>query len=137
MKRLCIFVTLMASLSAFAAELTIKDLIVPQLDGAGRMIRRLKADSAIGPLEKPRLSNGVVEFFLPQDPNHGKQASLFFLEATYHRSAEMIEGDGQISLISTKGDLSGKGFQYQLISGKLILKSSVIIDLPTAHITGK
>jgi hypothetical protein len=137
MKRLCICLTLLAGSVVAAAELTIKDLSIPQLDVTGRMIRRLRADSASGPLEKPKLSNGIVEFFRLQNSVSDSVSTLHFTDATYQRFAEIIEGDGQIRFDSPKGILSGNGFQYYLAPCRLTLKSAVVIDLPAAHITGK
>jgi len=112
-------------------------LTIPQLDAAGHMIRRLKAESATGPLKTPKLSMGVVEFFRPQETNPEKLATLRFNEAVYHSTEEIINGDCLINLDSPRGDLNGVGFNYQLITGKLVLKSSVVIDLPNAHVTGE
>ena len=137
MKKPFVFLILFIGLPALAAELTMMDLTIPQFDVAGRMIRRLKADSATGSFEEPKLRDGVVEFFRPQDANPERLATLDFAEAIYHRLAGVIDGDNHIRVISPKGNLSGDGFQYQLTLGKLILRSTVVIELPTAHITGE
>ncbi|HEX2853484.1 MAG TPA: hypothetical protein VHO24_09610 [Opitutaceae bacterium] len=123
--------------TVFAAEVVVQGMIVPQFDQAGRMVRRLNAESAVGGLtEKPRLKNAFVEFFSAADASPERIATLDFQDGVYDRARQTVTGAGHVVLRSRKGDVAGDGFEYDLVRNRLVLKSSVGIDVEGVHAAG-
>ena len=123
--------------SAWAVEATLKNMVVPEFDAAGRMIRRFKAEAATGWLtEKAQLRNGVIEFFETSSGGDVQVATLCFKDAVYERAHQTLEGEGHVALSSTKGDMAGEGFFYDIGHSRLLLKSAVTIDHNGVHVTG-
>lgn len=137
MKKPLLALLLVCQVASHGAELSVKGLNVPQFDAEGRMSRRLKAESATGPADTPKLQNGNVEFFDVAHDNPLPTAKLGFVDAIYHRASAIVDGDGQVHLTSARGDIAGEGFTYELDSGKLLLRSAVTLQLPTATVSAK
>jgi len=119
-----------------AAELTINALDVPFFDPSGHLLRRLKAETATGSLQKPVLKNGRVEFFSSEPADRELLGTLTFAEARYDHKSSVVESDGPVHLTFPQGTMTAIGFRYDLPAGKLILKSAVVLDFPEAHVTG-
>ncbi len=123
--------------SVWAVEATLKNMIVPEFDAAGRMIRRVKAETAIGGLGgKSQLKNGVIEFFEASGGGDEQVATLNFKDAAYDRAHQTVEGEGRVTLSSAKGDVAGEGFFYDIGRSRLLLKSAVTIDHNGVRVTG-
>lgn len=123
--------------SVWATEATLKNLVVPEFDAGGRMIRRLKAETATGRLiEKSQLKNGVIEFFEASDGGDAQIATLGFKDAAYDQARHTVEGDGRVVLRSAKGDVAGEGFFYDIDRSRLLLKSAVVIDHNDVRVAG-
>lgn len=118
-------------------EFSVGNLDLPLFDASGRLVRRLTAASATGSLDVPVLKTGTVEFFGADGAEPGKIGTLSFADATYHKSAGVIESDGPMQLRFAKGTIAAVGFRYELLTGQLILRSAVVLDFPEAHTTGR
>ena len=129
--------TLVLCASAWAAEVAVKNLILPEFDPNGRMFRRLKAETAFGSsIEKSRLENGRFEFFETSDSNGSLAGALSFKDAVYDRAQQIVESDGHVALTSAKGDVAGEGFVYEIGGSRLRLKSAVVINHNGVRVTG-
>jgi hypothetical protein len=107
----------------WAQSITLQDLNAPIHDEAGQLTRRLKAASASGPLEQPTLTTGCIEFYTEGSP----VGTLVFDRAVYHRSDEIVSGEGRIEYRSDSGDaIAGTGFTYSVKTGLLQLRSDVV-----------
>ncbi|MEO6568031.1 MAG: hypothetical protein ABIO94_04655 [Opitutaceae bacterium] len=118
-------------------QLPVTDLDVPFFDrSSGRLLRRLKAASAIASPETALLKSGTVEFF-GSETSPGKIGTLTFDNAAYRASADVIESEGPMQLRFVNGTLSAVGFRYEFLNGRLILKSAVVLDSAEAHAVGR
>ena len=113
-----------------------KELRIPELDSSGRLIRRLTAASATGSFDLLKLVNGAVEFYPLQSLDALTLGTLDFDDALFHRSIGVINSGGRVHFISSQGELAGIGYRYELTQGRLVLNSSIVLNLPMAHITG-
>ena len=80
-KRIVCFMVAVGGVAA-AAEVIVKDFTIPEFDTAGHLIRQLHAASATGPLDAPKLINGVVDFFAPKGAGSEKLGTLDLADAT-------------------------------------------------------
>lgn len=121
-----ILLILGAAISLGAAEVSfvVRDLSLPVFDLAGNLVRRLKADSGTG-LNSPRLDNGRVEFFRPGSDQ--PTGVLTFAQALYASREERISGAGTIELVAPLATISGRGYECQLETGRLELRSDVTV----------
>jgi len=121
-----ILLILGAAISLGAAEVSfvVRNFSLPVFDSAGHLIRRLKADSGTG-LDSPRLDNGRVEFFRPGSDQ--PTGVLTFAQALYASRAERISGDGTVKLVAPMATISGRGYECQLETGLLELRSEVTV----------
>ena len=117
-----------------------KNLDLPLFDPWGRLVRRLKAASASAPgrsIDVLVLKSGTVEFFDPDGAVPEKIGTLTFDDATYRKADEVIESDGPMLLQFANGTVAAVGFRYEILSGRLWLRSAVALNFPEAHITGR
>ena len=119
------------------AQLGVIDLDLPVFDSSGRLVRRLKAASGTGSLKVSVLKSGTVEFFGTESATPEKIGTLTFDIATYQAATEIIESEGPMQLRFANGILSAVGFRYELLKGRLILKSAVVLDSAEAHAVGR
>lgn len=120
-----------------AGEATLKNMRVPEFEAAGRMIRRVTAETATGGLTgKSRLKNGTIEFFEASGGGDVQAATLGFKDAAYDRAHQTVEGDGHVALSSARGDVAGEGFFYDMGHSRLRLKSAVTIDHNGVRVAG-
>jgi hypothetical protein len=132
-----LFGGLMAGSIAFAASVTIEGLKMPILDDAGRMTRRLVASSVSGTLEEPSLRDATVEFFGTDPAATAPNARLALEEAVLIRAQDVVVGTGAMRLTSAKGNMSGRGYRYELTSNILRIRDGFRIELPTAIVEGR
>ncbi|MEO7412751.1 MAG: hypothetical protein ABIZ81_05280 [Opitutaceae bacterium] len=115
--------------------LRISDLDLPLFD-EGRLVRRLMAASADVSGDVSVLKSGTVEFFGPDAAKPERIGTLTFADATYHKAAGVIESDGPMLLHFANGTVAARGFRHELLAGRLLLKSAVVLDFPEARVTG-
>lgn len=115
----------------------ITNLDFPLFDASGRLVRRLTAVSATGSLDVLVLKSGAVEFLGPDGAESAQIGTLTFSEATYRKAAGVIESDGSMQLRFANGTLAAVGFRHELSTGRLFLRSTVVLDFPEAHVTGR
>jgi hypothetical protein len=119
---------------------SVKNLDLPLFDPSGRLVRRLMAASGSAPrgsLKILVLKSGTVEFFGPDGAEPEKIGTLTFEDATYRKADEVIESDGPMLLRFTNGTLAAVGFRHDLLTGRLLLRSAVVLHSPEAHVTGR
>jgi hypothetical protein len=118
-------------------QLAVNNLDLPLFDTSGRLVRRLVAASATGSLEVLVLKSGTVEFFGAEGAEPEPIGTLTFADATYRKAAGVIESDGPMQLRFANGTLAAVGFRHELLTGRLLLRSAVVLDFPEAHVTGR
>ncbi len=119
-----------------AAGFLIHDLKVPIYDAAGQLTRTLTAASAEGAIDRPVLKTGVIEFHTAVGEKVAPGSKLSFAEAVYDKAGGFVEGSGPIRFTSSKADLSGVGFHYELETGRLKLRSDVLLEPKDAKYKG-
>lgn len=123
--------------SVWAVEATLKNMVVPEFDTSGRMVHRIKAETATGAVSAiSQLKKGSIEFFEVSSSGNAPVATLDFNEAIYDRSAQIVEGGEHVALRSPKGDVAGEGFHYDIARSRLVLKSAVTVDHNGVHLAG-
>lgn len=115
----------------------IKDLSVPEYDAAGNLRWRLKAASAEGTFEDPKLNHGQVELFDDHAEAVPLVGVLSFIEAIYHRTRGKIEGERHIRYRASEGTLDGDGFTYRLSNRHLNITSEVVLESPSARVMSR
>lgn len=131
---LCFFLTAVLA-SAAERSLEARGLHLSSYDDQGRLLRKLSSALASGPVTRPTVKEGKVEFFGP-DSARLPEAALEWREATYLRPDDVILGDGTVRFSSEKGMLSGQGFHCDLKSGHLQLKADIRAKVRGIRIEG-
>ncbi len=128
MRRLPRFIppSLLFTATLLAGDISITSLSLPMFDETGRIARTLKAESALGPLERFVLKSGVLEFHSSIGEQIAPGSTLTFDEAVYDKAGGFIEGAGPVLFASAAGDISGVGFHHDLTTGRLKLHREVL-----------
>lgn len=137
--RLRLPLLLLFAVTGFAAELnfTSHDVSTPVYDAAGHLVRRLTAATAKGPVTKPEMEGGQIDFFDIKAPTEPR-ASLAFDHAVYDKATETIHGEDALKLTDPARQevLSGKGHECEIAQGRLLLRAAVTWDSPLVRLTG-
>lgn len=131
-----VFTGALLSLAGRAAgeALVARGLRIPVFDSADRLVRRLTADSAVGPLTSPRINHVQIQFFSTDSGR--EQALLTCPWAAYDRAAETLFGDEVLELSEVRGRISGVGFECLLEQGLLTLRSQVKLSTAAFRAVG-
>jgi len=120
---LALALALFAASTGLAQTIRLGGVNAPIYDEIGRLTQRLKAETASGPLDRPTLNSGTVQFYTEGRP----AGTLVFDQAIYQKSIDSVSGSGRIEYRSdTGGDIAGTGFDYSLKTGLLQLRSDVV-----------
>lgn len=130
---------LLLAITALAADLNFisHDISAPVYDTTGRLLRRLTAATAKGPLSTPQLEDGRIDFF-DLDSSTEPRAVLTFDHAAYDKASETLRGDDRLKLVDTvrRETLSGEGYECEVAQGRLLLHAAVKWKSTGLQLTG-
>ena len=133
---LCLVCVLLATAEVKAIDFnfTARDVNAPVFDASGHLLRRLVADSAVGPYSLPHLDKGQIDFFAVDSAE--RIAVLTFDQALYHRPEDSIIGDDTVKLVTQQETMTGRGYECRPNAGLLTLRSDVTYESDKVHLTG-
>ena len=123
MRNVLIYLLFVSALHSAGIEFKSHGLNATVFDSSGHLIRRLTANSALGPVEDLRLEIGRIDFF-STDSEVDPQTVIEFSQGIYRKflEKEVITGQGLITLTSHRikamVEVSGYGYECTLKAKK-------------------
>lgn len=109
---------------------------VPLFDAKGRATRKLSGDEAsFG--STVRLREAIVSFLDPSERDDAVLAQLFLDEALFVQKEQIVTGVGQLLYRSAEGNISGKGYRYEVASDRFTIRDGFRIEMPEGTIEGR
>lgn len=136
MKRWILLVALLCGTWALAQESQMKGFRLRLFDAAGKPTHLVTGDaSGLPPLMK--LTGAEVQF-LPRDQPTGEPVARVFLDAANWLTTEQVAtGEGEVRFRSPQGNITGKGYRYDLEGDRLAIRDGFRIELPEGVVTGR
>jgi hypothetical protein len=123
--RWCLIVLfVLGSMAASGEPLVARGLRAPVFDAAGRLVRRITAAAATGPVERPVVEEGRLEFF-GEESETVASAVIEFDRAEYNGIGKHIRGERAVRFVTSSATVAGRGFDCALGESVLTLNSEV------------